>query len=223
MKGGLFMKTIVAVYTGQGLSGPLQALFNKEISECRFINLIDDSIIHDVMKEGKVGKNIARRLLDYYRIAEEMEADIILNTCSSVGEVVDIAQPVIQKPIVRIDLPMAEEAVKNYQRIGVIATLQSTLNPTMRLLSSQAGILGKKVKITDGLAEGAYHALISGRPEEHDSLIVKAAERIATQVDCIVLAQGSMMRMEKQLSDITGKAVLSSPGLCAKYIKSLLG
>jgi aspartate/glutamate racemase len=222
VKGGLYLKTIVAVYTGQGLSGPLEALFKEEIPECRFINLIDDSIIQDVMTKGKVSKAITRRLVEYYRISEEIGADIVLNTCSSVGEVVQVGQSVIEKPIVRIDLPMAMEAVNNFERIGVIATLFSTLEPTMRLLDEQAKSLGKNVEILDGLAEGAYHALVNGIPEEHDNLIIGVAERLSSKVDCIVLAQGSMMRMEKRLAEVTGKTVLSSPRLCAKYIKTIL-
>lgn len=214
------MKTIVAVYTGQGLSSSLQAVFKEELPDCRLINLIDDSIIHDVIKEGKVSKKITKRLLQYYRIAEEMGADIILNTCSSVGEVADLSKFIIEKPIVRIDEAMALEAVSKYEKIGIIATLPTTLNPTSRLIKSQADKLRKNISISEGLADGAYHALISGRLEEHDNLIVKAAEKLADEVDCIVLAQGSMMRMEEQLAEITHKIVLSSPRLCAKYIKS---
>lgn len=216
------MKTIVAVYTGQGLSGPLQAIFKEALPECRFINLIDDSIISDVVKAGEVTKAVSRRLLQYFHISEEIGADIILNTCSSVGEVVALSQPMIEKTIVRIDEAMAVEAVSKYEKIGVIATLPTTLNPTIRLLKSQAEKLGKTVSVTEGLAEGAYHALINGSPEEHDNLIVKAAEKLSSKVDCIVLAQGSMMRMERQLAEVTGKVVLSSPRLCAKYIKEMI-
>lgn len=216
------MKTIVAVYTGQGLSGPLQQVFKEELPECRFINLIDDSMINDVMKAEKVTKAVSRRLLQYYHIAEEIGADIILNTCSSVGEVVELAQPMIEKSIVRIDESMAIEAVSKFQKIGVIATLPTTLKPTIRLIKSQGEKAAKDISVIEGLAEGAYAALVGGSPEEHDNLIIKAAEKLSASVDCIVLAQGSMMRMEKQLAEATHKTVLSSPRLCAKYIKEMI-
>jgi len=216
------MKKLVAIYTGQGLSGPLQALLNGQVPELSLFNIIDDSIIHDVNQAGEVTEPVAMRLLKYFHIAEEMEADYILNTCSSVGEVVEFAQKFIQKPIIRIDEAMAAVAVEKYESIGVIATLPTTQRPTMNLLQAKAHDSGKKVNIVSGMATGAYAALVSGKPELHDQLIEQAAERLAKQVDCIVLAQGSMMRMQEALSHMTGKAVLSSPVCCAEYLKTLL-
>lgn len=215
-------KTIVAIYTGQGLSELLQKVFRQYLPECRLINIIDDGIIHDVIENGGVNKKIIRRLLKYYQIGAEIGGDIIVNTCSSVGEVVDIARNVIDVPIVRIDEPMAKEAVEKFSNIGVLATLHTTLNPTVRLIKSQASSMGKEVSIVEGLAEGAYHALINGRPDEHDRLILEKAKEIADRVDCIVLAQGSMARMKERLENEVNKTVLASPDLCARYLRSLV-
>lgn len=215
-------KTIVAVYTGQGLAEPLQKIFKEHLPDCRFINIIDDSIIYDVNQVGEVSKSVIRRLLTYYQTAVDIGADIIVNTCSSVGEVVDIARNIIDVPIIKIDEPMVKKAVENYDKIGVLATLPTTLNPTIRLLKSQASILGKEIAVVDGLAKGAYQALIAGSPEEHDRLIRETAKSVAKEVDCIVLAQGSMARIEKDLRDEIGLEVLSSPYLCVQAVKKML-
>jgi Asp/Glu/hydantoin racemase len=216
------MKKLVALYTGQGLSGPLQALLNKEVPEMTLFNVIDDSIIYDVNLAGEVTKPVEMRMFQYFHIAQEMGADFILNTCSSVGEVVGHARKFIECPIIRIDEAMAVKAVDKYERIGVIATLPTTQKPTIHLLREKAQSSGKKVDIINGMAEGAYAALVSGKPELHDTLIEQAAEKLAEQVDCIVLAQGSMMRMQEKLKQITGKVILSSPVCCAEYLKTLL-
>ncbi|MDF2960443.1 MAG: Asp/Glu/hydantoin racemase [Paenibacillus sp.] len=216
------MKTVVAIYTGQGLADHIKQLFQQVMPECRLVNIIDDGLIHDVNRDGKISKAITRRLIGYYRQAEEMGADVILNTCSSVGEVVDIALPIIDVPIVKIDEGMAREAVRRFNRIGVIATLPSTLQPTVRLLRSQAVKQGSEVQVVEGLADGAFYALINGRPEEHDRLIAGTAERIAASCDALVLAQGSMARMEQQLAERIGKPVLSSPRLGLLSVKALL-
>ena len=121
------MNTVVAIYTGQGLAGPLKAVFTEILPDCRLINIIDDSLIADVVKSQHVTPAVTRRLLRYYETAEEMGADVILNTCSSVGEIVELGRRVVDIPIVRIDEPMAIAAVTQYARIGVIATLPSTL------------------------------------------------------------------------------------------------
>ncbi len=221
--GGFMMVKVVAIYTGQGLSDPLKKVFDKQLPHAKLINIIDDSIITEVVSEGKITAAVKKRLFQYYQNAVDMGADVILNTCSSVGEVVDIALPFIDIPIVKIDEAMAKEAIEHYGTIGVIATLPSTLEPTIRLIHKHAETGGKKIKIINGLAKGAYDALINGRPDLHDQIILETAVSLAKQVDAIVLAQGSMARMEKALYEHTGIPVLSSPtrGVCE--IKRLLG
>mgnify|MGYP000120857797 CR=1 FL=1 len=217
------MKKIIAVYTGQGLSGPLQALFKEHLSACEFNNIIDDTLIRDVVRAGRVTPAVTRRLTQYFLIAQDMGADIIINTCSSVREVADIAEPMMDVPIVRIDDAMGDEAVRKYDAIGVMATLPTTLEPTVRMLEEKAEGLGRKIKIVKGLAEGAYDALVSGDPEGHDRRILETATRLAGEADCFVLAQGSMGRMQEGLRVASGKPVLASPPLCVKQVQSMLG
>ncbi|MFC1762511.1 hypothetical protein ACFL6U_10580 [Planctomycetota bacterium] len=56
-----------------------------------------------------------------------------------------------------------------------------------------------------------FAAIIAGDAAQHDALILDTAQRVADRVDLIVLAQGSMARMEETLATATGKPVLSSP------------
>jgi aspartate/glutamate racemase len=216
------MKTVVAVYTGQGLADPLKAVFKELLPDVRLVNIIDDSLIGDVVKAGHVPTGVARRLVQYFHHGEEMGADVILNTCSSVGEVADDARRLIGVPIVKIDESMATKAALSYERIGVLATLPSTLEPTMRLIRKQADLAGKQVTLVNGLADGAFDALVGGRPEEHDSILLETAKRIAAEADVLVLAQGSMARMERTLAEVTGKPVLSSPRMGVEAVKAIL-
>ncbi len=212
---------ITAIYTGQGLLEPLSALLKREIPDLQLSNIVDDSLIADVIAAGGVTKDVVRRLVRYYAIAGERGADYILNTCSSVGEVVELGRQLVTTPILRIDASMAEAAVRGYSRIGVIATLSTTLEPTIRLVEATAGKAGKQVTVVDGLARGAYQALVAGRSQEHDRLIEETARQLAGRVECFVLAQGSMMRMQQQIGRISGKPVFSSPVCCAEYLKTL--
>jgi Asp/Glu/hydantoin racemase len=151
-----------------------------------------------------------------------MGADAILNTCSSVGDVADQAGFFVPLPIVRIDRAMAQLAVQKGTSIGVVATLPTTLDPTIRLVENEAAAAGKKVVILPVLAAGAYDALVSGKPEDHDRLIREAAESVTAQVDVFVLAQGSMARMEENLSAVTGNTVLSSIRLGIRSLSDVL-
>lgn len=205
------MKTVAAVYTGQGLSDAIKKLFTELLPEVRLVNLIDDGLIHDVVARGGVDKALTRRLYTYYRQAQDFGADAIFNTCSSVGEVADLARGLLDIPLVKIDDAMAAEAASLYGRVGVIATLPTTLAPTIRLLQREADKRGRKFQAEAGLADGAYQALIGGSPETHDRLILEMALKLAGTCDALVLAQGSMARMEATLAEATGKPVLSSP------------
>jgi aspartate/glutamate racemase len=216
------MKTVVAVYTGQGLADPLKKVFQEMLPDVRLVNIIDDSLIGDVVKAGHIPPTVARHLIQYYRHAEELGADVILNTCSSVGEVAEDARKLIGVPIVKIDELMAAKAATGYERIAVLATLPSTLEPTMRLVRKQADEAGRQVTIVKGLAEGAFDALVGGKPEEHDRILLETAKRVTAEADVLVLAQGSMARMEQALQEATGKPVLSSPRLGVEQVKRVL-
>lgn len=214
---------VVCVHTAMALVGPLTELFKQEFPEVEVEHIAESSLIKEVIKNNAVTNAVRRRLLDYYNAAADSGADIIFNTCSSVGDVADMAAGICRVPVFRIDSPMAEKAVTSAKRIGVISTLPTTLDPTCRLLQNKAKAAGVEVELVEGLADGAFAAGQSGDSETHDRLIAEAAQRIADKVDLFVLAQGSMARMEQRLSELTGKPVLSSPTLGVQGLKKQMG
>jgi len=216
------MKIVAAIHTASPMIEPTKTLFKEHLPDVRLINIADDSLIQDVIKAGCVPPAVAKRLISYYYAAVDAGADLIFNTCSSVGEIADIAKLFLSVPIVRIDDAMTAKAVETSDSVGVLATLPTTLGPTVRLVNKQAEVIGKKVSVVEGLAEGAFEALIGGDAMEHDGLILETARRVAKQVDTLVLAQGSMAKMEETLANETGKLVLSSPRLGVLSVKSRL-
>jgi aspartate/glutamate racemase len=216
------MKTVVAIHTAMPMVEPTREMFTKDLPDVRLINIVDDSLIQDVIRAHSVTPSVKNRLFRYYKAAIEAGADAIFNTCSSVGDIAIEARKEIGIPIVKIDDAMAREAVRRASRIGVLATLSCTLDPTVRLLKSQAEKTGKSIELVEGLAEGAFQAMMSGDREKHDALILETATKVASAVDLLVLAQGSMARMEGPLSEITGKPVLSSPNSGFQEVVSTL-
>lgn len=216
------MTTVVAIYTGHGVVDALRALIKEYLPDVRLYNIIDDSLIQQVIQDGKVKESVALRLMQHFKMAVDLGTDYILNTCSSVGEIASAARNIFETPILKIDEPMAKQAVQNFQKIAVLATLPTTLMPTINLVKSQAQILGKSVTVIDGLAKGAYEAGKAKNMEKFETLILEAAVRVAEQADCIVLAQGTMARMEEKLKEETGIPVLASPRLCVQEMKTML-
>ena len=217
------MINVICVHTAMALVEPLTKTFAELLPEVNVNHIADSSLIKEVIANNMVTPAVRRRLLAYYNAAADAGADVVFNTCSSVGDVADYGNTYAPIPVFRIDQPMAAQAVAVYNRIGVISTLPTTLDPTCRLLKNEAKKVGREVTLVEGLADGAFAAGQSGDGETHDKLIAEAAGRIANQVDAFVLAQGSMARMEQRLSDLTGKPVLSSPVLGVKGLRKFLG
>lgn len=200
---------IAIVYTGMPVklvSMIENALTKKfEGDKLTFLTLSDPSIIADAVKNGEPSKEASKRLYLMYAQAVSAGADVILNACSSVGDIAGAAQEGLQKigvPLVRIDEKMANEAVKNYKKIGVIATLSSTLEPTKRLIRACAQKQNREIEIVSALADNAF----GGGAEP----LIDAAKMIS-EAECIVLAQGSMADSEQAVSEATGRKVYSSP------------
>ena len=214
---------IAAVHTAMAMVEPTKELFSKYLPDIRLISIVDESLIQDVISAGKVPDAVKKRLINYYYSAVDANADMIFSTCSSVGEIASLCRNFIPIPIIRIDEAMVDEAIGRSEKIGVLATLPTTLGPTCRFLELKAAEKGKSVKIIQGLADGAYQAIVEGNKEKHDGLILEKAFEISDKCDLIVLAQGSMARMEEQLVLKTGKIVLSSPLRAVLQIKEFIG
>jgi len=220
------MIKVFAVHTALAMVEPVTGLFREHLPEVKLNHIVDDSLIQEVIENNMVTPAVARRLLSCYHMAEDAGADIIFNTCSSIGDIAQSARKMVGIPILKIDDPMAMEAVKMARKIAVLATLPTTLAPTVRLLKTMEIEQKHDIEIVEGLAEGAFAAMMSGDRETHDKLIIKASENVASKAELIVLAQGSMGRMQQKLEEITGIPVLSSPlsGVLGvkKYIKDML-
>ncbi len=216
------MKTVVAVHTALAMVEPVKELFREHLPGVRLINIVDDSLIQDVINAGSVPESVRERLLAYYDAAVLAGADVIFNTCSSVGEVAIEARKRLSVPLVKIDDAMARQAVQEYARIGVMATLATTLDPTKKLIARFASEFRKEVAVVEGLAEGAFQSIIEGDLEDHDRRVLETALGLSAKVDAFVLAQGSMARVQEEIIKKTGKAVLTSPLPGTLEVKSVL-
>lgn len=189
--------------------------------DVEILSLQDPGILAQVRQAGYVTPAPAARLIGMYMDAIGQGADAVLNVCSSVGEVADSVQTAaayIGVPIVRIDEDMCREAVRLGSRIGVLATLSTTLEPTKGTINRVARSMGRHVTLVDGLIDGAFGL----DQAQFRRLLLEAAGKIIDQVDVIVLAQGSMAYVEKDITAAYGKPTLSSPRFGAVALKKAL-
>lgn len=216
-------KTLGLVHTSATLVPVFAALCKEKLPNVSTFNIADDSLVKGIIASGSLTPQIARRVASYLESAELAGADYILVTCSSIGPAVEAAAKLIGVPVLRVDQPMADRAVQTGKRIGVIATLRTTLEPTADLISRRAQLAGKSLELTARLCEGAFDALMSGDAAAHDAKVAAALKELSAQVDVIVLAQASMARVVDGLShDVKRVPILSSPALAVDYLTTVL-
>lgn len=216
------MKTIGFIHTALILVEVIKKELSASSLEVNGFHIVDESLLFNLMKVGELNPMIIRRLCQHAVSAEEAGADIIAVTCSSISPAVDVARKLVSRPVLKIDEPMAEAAVKRGEKIGIVATVATTLDPTSNLLRNKAVELGKSISISTLLCQEAFHAILQGDTERHDRIVIEKAVELAKGVDLLVLAQGSMARLTQPLNQQVKIPVLSSPSLFIERLKSML-
>lgn len=212
-------KKLGLLHTSGTLVPMFEQLCRAKLPGLSVFNLVDDSLIKDVIAHDRLRPQTARRVAQHVAAAEDAGADFILVTCSSIGAAVETAATLASVPVLRVDQPMADRAVADGSRIGVIATLRTTLEPTADLIRRRAVAAGKSVELTSRLCDGAFEALMSGDPARHDILVATALRELVTEVDIIALAQASMARVVDSLDEADRRIpILASPPLAIDYL-----
>ena len=216
-------KTLALIHTSATLVPVFADLCSKYLPDVKTFNIVDDSLIKNTIAIGELTADTSRRVVNYAASAQEAGADYILFTCSSIGAAVEAAAALTNVPVLRVDQPMADKAVQIGKKIGVIATLSTTLNPTSDLVKRRAAIAGKEIELKSVLCEGAFEALMSGDGATHDKKVGDALKQLANEVDVILLAQASMARVVDTLTEEEKKVpILASPAVAMEYLATIL-
>lgn len=216
-------KTLALIHTSATLVPVFAELCAKYLPGVKTFNIVDDSLIKNTIACGALTPDTARRVVNYADSAQDAGADMILYTCSSIGPAVEMAASLSRIPVLRVDQPMADQAVATGTRIGIVATLSTTLDPTTDLVRRRALAAGREVELKPRLCEGAFEALMSGDAATHDARVADALRALAQETDVIVLAQASMARVVDTLPEADRKVpILASPPIAMQHLATLL-
>ena len=172
------------------------------IPEVEVMHLGDDTIQRDNLKApvGTIPKVNFFKFATYCHFLEEAGVDLIMLGCSTFNQAAQFARPMINTPILNIDRPMMDLAVKQGKRVGLLGTLPSTMPSSERLLREaghDAGVDDLIVKPV--LCSEAFKVLRAGDPKKHNEMLLEAIDNLSREVDAIVMAQVSMSVLEKEL------------------------
>ena len=202
----------------------VQRFIDELVPEVEVVHFVDDTIQNTnfacapgVIPPGNYAKFVQAALWQ-----QEYGVDLILLACSTFNRAVEHARPMIRVPLLQIDRPMMDLAVQQGSRIGLLATVPTTVPASERLLRLAANDAGRSVAITTRLCSDAFAALKAGQTEKHNELLLAEIDRLSGDVDAIVLAQLSMSALEPRLA-ATKVPVYNSGRTAFARIRQLLG
>jgi aspartate/glutamate racemase len=130
-------------------------------------------------------------------LVELAKVDAVMITCSTMSRSYSQVQTALESydiPVIQIDRPMMEQAVRHGGRVLVVATHGPTVESTQALLRETAEDLGQEVTYSGMNLEEAWHCLAKGDVLKHNQTLASGIRSHLSkeEVDCVVLAQLSM-------------------------------
>lgn len=214
------MKKVAIFHTAPATLASMQALAAKIMPDVEVMHIVEDSMIKEVMKNGGLTASISARIAAYVSAAEKAGCQIFMTACSSIGEAVESCRFLTDMTVTRIDDAMAAEAVSKGKKIAVLATVETTLKPTVNLIVRKASEKSVTIDLQQYLMPDAFTALLAGDNAKHDEIVRAALKKAAVDSDVIVLAQASMASVLEGLEGIS-VPVLTSPERGMKRLKEL--
>ena len=216
-------KTLGVIHAAAISIRSMQPFIEQYIPEVSVVHLCDDTIQRDNVRAGVgvIPKHNYFKFAQYAHNLQEAGADLILLACSTFNYAAELARPMIDIPIMQIDRTMMELAVRQGSRIGMLATLATTVPSSERLLRIVAQEQKKPVEITTVLREEAFRAIQKGDVETHNAILLEEIDKLSGKVDVIVMAQLSMSALAPLLNH-TRVPVYNSGSTCFARLRDLL-
>ena len=193
-------KTLALIHTvswyNKSVNAPFVEPWLKKNRDVRVFNILDDSLLCESIANKGATKAVIKRIQFYALAAEAMGADVAMCSCTTVGEATRIARQYTSIPVFNIDEPMAREAVRKGRRMGIIATVPTSPASTKRQLQVAAQDAGVDITIKISVNEKAFALLQKGEIEKHNELVYRDMDRLASEVDVLVLGQISLAQIK---------------------------
>lgn len=187
------MKKLAMLSTGHRVIARLGQIVRELDPEVKVANFLCDDVVDQIAANGgQIPASVMEELLLTALAAQRAQADAVLVTCSSISEFVDMARPFLSVPIYKIDQPMLEAALDRGRTIGVLATAETSLRPTLHQLEQLAQAKGVQYEARAKLCSDAFQAFLSGNTDLHDVIVSHELAEMYDHCDVMVLAQVSM-------------------------------
>ena len=218
-------KKVVLIHTVSSLIEMFTKLAKEIIpSDVEVFHIADEVLPSDLLRHGGITPFINHYFSLHVVKAEQFGADVVLLTCSSIAPCIDVAQQMVNIPVLRIDEAMVNKAISMATNIGIIATAPTALKPLTELVDARAILANKIVEIDSVLCDReAYDAMLLGDMDIHDRIVLNTLKNMMSHNEVVLLAQGSMSCLVDSIPpEEKAVPILSSPRLALVRVRDLL-
>jgi len=173
--------------------------------------VVDESALARARELGPDHPEVRSRIVSALDTLAESGAEMVVCTCSTIGGAAERIGAERDQAVMRVDRPMAEQAVAVGRRIGVVAAVESTLGPTRELLSEVAHDRNVTIDVVEYLCPDAWERYEAGDRNGYLTGVADAASTVSQDCDVVVLAQASM-------ADAADRLVLDVPVLTSSEL-----
>jgi len=196
------------LHTAAGHVPTFERLVREQDATLPTRHVVAEELLAAATAAGRVDAALAQRITAAIDALRADGARLIVCTCSTIGDAAEaVSRPTA--PVLRIDRPMAEEAVRRGPRIAVVAALDTALAATIALVRGAAADAGRAVTVRAVACPEAWPLFTAGDMDGYLAAAAAAARAAAADADVVVLGQVSMAGAVERLAD------LSTPVLAA--------
>ena len=199
---------------------PVRLAFDEEFPEAEVINVLDESLLVDF--DDQLTPDLRRRITNIIGYCQDNKADAIGLACSVYAPVVESAKDLVHVPLVSSYGPVMANAVTAGPRIGLIASVASTMQDSKYYLHLAADEAGVEIEPQLCLAEDLITVMRAEGPSGLERRLEEEVLKIASKVDVVLLTQFSFAAALAHLEKVSPIPVLSAPHSSARTLKKLL-
>jgi len=199
---------------------PVRLAFDEEFPEAEVINVLDESLLVDF--DDQLTPDLRRRITNIIGYCQDNKADAIGLACSVYAPVVESAKDLVHVPLVSSYGPVMADAVTAGPRIGLIASVASTMQDSKYYLHLAADEAGVEIEPQLCLAEDLITVMRAEGQAGLERRLEEEVLKIASKVDVVLLTQFSFAAALAHLEKVSPIPVLSAPHSSARTLKKLL-
>ena len=213
---------IGVIHAAKSAVEPLNTVFAQLDPSVEVCNHLNEEMLKETERSGKITPKALRMFASEVLDAADEGADGIIVACSVFCSSLDLVRPFLDIPIIPVDDPALDEALRRGGKVGILATTPASAPSCREKLERKAKEQNTALTYEYGVVPEALEALKAGNGEEHDRLLAAEAQRLK-DLGCntLFLSQVSMARALNAFPEDLKEITLTTPAEGAKEILRL--